>query len=126
MKARIIYFSHGGGPLPILGDPGHKAMVDFMRELPSKLRKPDAILVISAHWEESVPTILGAARPELFYDYYGFPKESYEIISPAPGSPATAGRIVDLLGKSGIPSRIDAERGYDHGHFIPLKLMNPE
>jgi aromatic ring-opening dioxygenase catalytic subunit (LigB family) len=125
-KAQIVYFSHGGGPLPILGDPGHKAMVDFMRELPSKLRKPDAILVISAHWEESVPTLLGAGNPELFYDYYGFPDEAYEITYPAPGSPELAGRIADLLSKRSIPSRIDPERGYDHGLFIPLKLMYPE
>ena len=47
---QIVYFSHGGGPLPILGDPGHKAMVDFMTRLPSQFAKPDAILVISAHW----------------------------------------------------------------------------
>jgi hypothetical protein len=82
-KAQIVYFSHGGGPLPILGDPGHAAMVDFMRELPAKLRRPDAILVISAHWEESVPTLLGADNPPMFYGYYGFPDESYQITYPA-------------------------------------------
>jgi len=124
--AQIVYFSHGGGPLPILGDPGHKAMVDFMRGLPAKLRKPDAILVISAHWEESVPTLLGADRPKLFYDYYGFPDEAYQITYPAPGSPELAKKIVALLGKKGISSRIDTERGFDHGLFIPLKLMYPE
>src|SRR5512141_1004394 len=82
-KAQIVYFSHGGGPLPILGDPGHKAMVDFMQRLPAQLRKPDAILVISAHWEESSATLLGAQNPILFYDYYGFPDQAYEITYPA-------------------------------------------
>ena len=72
-KAQIVYFSHGGGPLPILGDASHKAMVDFMRQLPSQLRKPEAILVISAHWEESAATLLGRTNPPMFYDYYGFP-----------------------------------------------------
>jgi 4,5-DOPA dioxygenase extradiol len=124
-RAQIVYFSHGGGPLPILGDQSHKAMVDFMRGLPAKLRKPDAILVISAHWEESVPTLLGADSPELFYDYYGFPDEAYEITYPAPGNPELAQKIAALLSKKGIPSRVDAERGYDHGLFIPLKLMYP-
>jgi len=57
-KAQIVYLSHGGGPLPILGDPSHKAMVDFMRRLPTQLRHPDAILVISAHWEETAATLL--------------------------------------------------------------------
>lgn len=122
---QIVYFSHGGGPLPILGDPGHKAMVDFMQELPSKLRKPDAILVISAHWEESVPTLLGADRPKMFYDYYGFPDEAYNITYPAPGSPELATRVAALLKGKGISSRVDTERGYDHGLFIPLKLMYP-
>ena len=58
-RAQIVYFSHGGGPLPILGDAGHKAMVAFMLHLPSRLRRPDAILVISAHWEENTATLSG-------------------------------------------------------------------
>jgi aromatic ring-opening dioxygenase catalytic subunit (LigB family) len=125
-KAQIVYFSHGGGPLPILGDASHKAMIDFMTQLPSLLRKPELVLVISAHWEENVATILGAEKPEMFYDYYGFPKEAYTITYPALGSPSFAERIVESLGKKNIPARIDPKRGFDHGLFIPLKLMYPE
>jgi 4,5-DOPA dioxygenase extradiol len=125
-QAQIVYFSHGGGPLPILGDASHKAMVDFMRQLPSRLRKPDAILVISAHWEESTATLLGAHTPPMFYDYYGFPDEAYDIIYPAPGSPELANRISNLLLKNNISARLDPQRGFDHGLFIPLKLMYPQ
>jgi 4,5-DOPA dioxygenase extradiol len=125
-QAQIVYFSHGGGPLPILGDPGHQAMIDFMQALPSRLRKPDAILVISAHWEERAATLLGAPNPPMFYDYYGFPPQAYEITYPAPGSPALAQRIAGLLGQHNVPARIDAQRGFDHGLFIPLKLMYPQ
>lgn len=125
-KARMVYFSHGGGPLPILGDPGHQAMVDFMRQLPSQFGKPEAILVISAHWEEHVATLMSAANPIMFYDYYGFPPEAYEITYPAPGSPDLAKRIAELLKRNNIPTRLDPERGFDHGHFIPLKLMYPQ
>jgi aromatic ring-opening dioxygenase catalytic subunit (LigB family) len=125
-KAQIVYFSHGGGPLPILGDASHKAMVDFMIRLPSQLVKPDAILVISAHWEESAATLLGAQNPAMFYDYYGFPEKAYEITYPAPGSPELANRIAGLMKKNNIPARIDPQRGFDHGLFIPLKLMYPE
>ncbi len=123
--ARIIYFSHGGGPLPILGDPGHAAMIGFMRRLPETLRKPDAIVVISAHWEEKVATLLGAAMPPMFYDYYGFPKKAYEITYPAPGDSALAERITGMLERNGIKSGMDTERGFDHGLFIPLKMMYP-
>ena len=125
-KAQIVYFSHGGGPLPILGDVGHKAMVDFMRELPSRLRKPDAILVISAHWEASPITVMDGETPPLFYDYYGFPEEAYEITYPAPGSPGLANKIVEILKGKNIPVRTDSQRGFDHGLFIPLKLMYPQ
>ena len=61
----------------------------------------------------------------MFYDYYGFPPEAYEITYPAPGSPALANRIAELLKKNTIPTRLDPLRGFDHGHFIPLKLMYP-
>ena len=125
-KAQIVYFSHGGGPLPILGDASHKAMVNFMLQLSSQLRNPEAILVISAHWEESAATLLSAHRPPMFFDYYGFPDKAYEINYPAPGSPDLANRIADLLHKSNIPSHIDSQRGFDHGLFIPLKLMYPQ
>jgi 4,5-DOPA dioxygenase extradiol len=90
------------------------------------LRKPDAILVISAHWEESAATLLGAQTPPMFYDYYGFPDEAYEITYPAPGSPVLANRIAELLHQSNIPAHIDPQRGFDHGLFIPLKLMYPQ
>jgi len=125
-NAQIVYFSHGGGALPILGDPGHKAMVDFMTQLPTQLKKPDIILVISAHWEESAATLLGAATPGMFYDYYGFPTQAYDITYPAPGSPEYAQQIFKLFENNGIPTRIDPQRGFDHGLFIPLKLMYPQ
>jgi 4,5-DOPA dioxygenase extradiol len=126
MKAQIVYFSHGGGPLPILGDASHQAMIDFMLQLPSRLKRPDVILVVSAHWEERVATLLGAPKPSMFYDYYGFPDEAYRITYPAPGSPELAERIAGLLNRNQIPMRIDPRRGFDHGLFIPLKIMYPQ
>lgn len=122
---QVVYFSHGGGPLPILGDPSHRAMVAFMKELPSRLRRPDAILVVSAHWEERAATLLGAPAPPMLYDYYGFPPEAYTVDYPAPGSPELAGRVARALDGQGIPARVDPRRGFDHGLFIPLMMMYP-
>jgi 4,5-DOPA dioxygenase extradiol len=124
-RLQVVYLPHGGGPLPILGDPGHKAMLDFMRTLPSQLRKPSAIIVVSAHWEEGQATVLGSPHPLMLYDYYGFPDEAYRITYPGPGDPGLADRIVTLLGAGGLSARIDAKRGFDHGHFIPMKMMYP-
>ena len=123
---QIVYFSHGGGPLPILGDASHQAMIDFMTRLPVRLTRPDLILVISAHWEESAATLLSAPNPPMFYDYYGFPAAAYEINYPASGSPELAQAIASQLERNGIPARLDPERGFDHGLFIPLKMMYPQ
>jgi len=70
-KPQILFLSHGGGPMPLLGDVGHKEMIDCLQKISSILRKPSAILVVSAHWEEKIPTITSGANPSLIYDYYG-------------------------------------------------------
>jgi aromatic ring-opening dioxygenase catalytic subunit (LigB family) len=121
----ILYISHGGGPLPLLGDPGHREMVEQLTRIAGRLRKPAAILVISAHWEEQQPTVTSGAQPSLIYDYSGFPPESYAIEYPCPGEPALAQQIHAALEEAGISARQDAQRGFDHGLFVPLKLMYP-
>jgi 4,5-DOPA dioxygenase extradiol len=123
---KALFLSHGGGPMPLLGDSGHREMVAILERIAAKLPKPDALVVVSAHWEEPVPTLTAGANPPLIYDYYGFPAESYEIQYPCPGSPALARRVHDLLGEAGMPAKLDETRGFDHGLFVPLKLMYPQ
>jgi len=112
--------------MPLLGDPGHQELVDFLSASSDALPTPEAIVIVSAHWEETIPTITGGARPPLFYDYYGFPEEAYQITYPAPGNPDLAKNVAELLASAGIKARLDDERGLDHGVFIPLKLMYPK
>ena len=126
MPASILYIPHGGGPLPLLEDPEHSALINFLREIPEKFDKPEAILVISAHWESPVPAITYGAFPELIYDYGGFPPESYEIKYPAPGNPKFAQELAGLMAVNGLPVQLDEQRGFDHGMFVPLKLMYPQ
>lgn len=126
IKSPVLYLSHGGGPLPLLGDNRHANMVRFLREVTPSLGRPAAILIVSAHWEESRPTITAGRVPALIYDYHGFPKESYEIEYPAPGDPTLARRIAGLLESSGFEPVADERRGFDHGVFVPLKLMYPD
>lgn len=124
-KAQIIYFSHGGGPLPILGDSSHKKMVDFLGSLSSRLKRPDAIIVVSAHWEEHCVTLQCGESPDLYFDYSGFPDESYALTYPSKGAPELAGKIEHYLHDAHIKTTTDTRRGYDHGHFIPLKILYP-
>jgi 4,5-DOPA dioxygenase extradiol len=123
---QVLFLSHGGGPMPLLGDRAHLEMVDRLKNIVSKLNKPSAILLISAHWEENTPTITAGSNPSLIYDYYGFPEESYHIKYPCLGQPELAERIHKQLNSAGIVSRLDENRGFDHGLFVPLKIMFPD
>jgi len=79
-RARTVYFSCGGGPLPLLGDAGHRGMVDLVTALPLRLRQPDANLRIRAHWEESAATFPGAEHSEMCNDDHGFAEEAGEVM----------------------------------------------
>lgn len=129
-RAPVLFVSHGGGPMPLLGDPGHAGMLQTFQQIQQKLQqlphKPAALLFISAHWEMSQTTATTAALPPLYYDYYGFPAEAYSIQYPVAGAPELARSIVEHLELSGIHAGSDAERGLDHGVFVPALLLFPD
>lgn len=120
---KALFLSHGGGPMPLLGDTGHREMVSCLENIASKIPKPEALLVVSAHWEERIPTITAGNNPALIYDYFGFPVESYQIQYPCAGEPSLAKEVHKLLVHAGIDARLDEKRGFDHGVFVPLKIM---
>ena len=125
-KGTVLFIPHGGGPLPILGDSLHKEIIKFLKNIKFRINKPSSIIVISAHWEEDEVNITSGEKPSLIYDYYGFPEESYKITYPAPGNSKLANKIKKLLKAKDINSTLNPERGFDHGVFIPLKIMYPE
>lgn len=127
-----VYLPHGGGPWPwmesgrFIVEEEKVALSSYLTELVETLpRRPRAVLVISAHWEETAATVMTNEAPPLFYDYYGFPAETYQLTWPAPGDPRLAARVRQLLSERGIASRDDPARGFDHGTFVPLKLIFP-
>ncbi len=122
----IIYIPHGGGPWPLLGDTRHTDLINFFKTVTTRLITPAAILVISAHWEAERPTVTAAKNPQLIYDYHGFPEETYKITYPAPGNVELAENIIRVLQQHGIPAKTDTSRGFDHGFFVPLKIMYPQ
>lgn len=126
MQNNIAFISHGGGPLPLLGDPRHEEMVIALKTLSHELPKPKHIVVLSAHWESDVITITHSASPSLLFDYYGFPAQSYQFKYPVRGAPELAGYIANTLIKKGLTVELDDQRGLDHGVFVPLMLMYPD
>lgn len=128
-----LYIPHGGGPCffmdPMPGMPPGlwDRMAAYLRSIPASLpAAPSALVVISAHWEASRPTIGIAAKHDLLYDYYGFPEHTYQLTYPARGAPALGAKIQALLAQTGVEADTDDRRGLDHGVFIPLKLMFPD
>lgn len=124
-----FFLSHGGGPWPWIKDqmPGDLTRLeDSLLALPDEIgTTPEAILAVSGHWEEADFTVNTSPAPPMYFDYHGFPDFTYELSYPAPGSPEVAGRVGELLGASGITVRENAERGFDHGVFVPLFVAYP-
>lgn len=124
------FIPHGGGPCFFMDwNPADAwdAMAHYLKTAASTLpQAPKAIVVVSAHWLETSFSVTGAAQPELIYDYYGFPPHTYELRYPAPGSPELAARVSQLLAQAQLPHATHPSRGFDHGVFIPMKLLFPD
>lgn len=124
-----LFVPHGAGPCFFMDwNPPHAwdAMAAYLKGIAAQLPEaPKAILMVSAHWLEEDFVLTSGAQPQLIYDYYGFPPHTYELQYPTPGEPELAAKAAALLEQAGLQSRLDPTRGFDHGMFIPLKLMFP-
>jgi aromatic ring-opening dioxygenase catalytic subunit (LigB family) len=94
----------------------------LLADLPER---PKAVLIVSAHWEEVLPTVSTAPQPGMLFDYYGFPPHTYQLSYPAAGSPALAAKVKTLLATAGIACGTDDKRGFDHGVFVPMLMIDP-
>jgi aromatic ring-opening dioxygenase catalytic subunit (LigB family) len=103
--------------MPLMGDPGHAAMVKSLTTKVPKIlglgtsNAPRAIVLVTAHWSETRPSISNASKHQLYYDYGGFPPETYRLKYDAPGSPEVAKEVYDALDKAGMKPRMDEKRG---------------
>ncbi|OYW82399.1 MAG: dioxygenase [Asticcacaulis sp. 32-58-5] len=125
-----LYIPHGGGPCFFMDwNPADVwiGMGEYLRDVARQVgQTPKAILVISAHWEETEFTLQTAQQPDLLFDYYGFPPHTYQITYPTRNDAQLMARIGQLTAQAGITLNHDEARGYDHGVFIPLKLIYPD
>jgi len=117
-----LFLSHGSPMYAV--EPGDAG--GAWAELGRTLRRPRAILMVSAHWETAVPMLSGNPKRETIHDFGGFPPELYRITYPAPGAPGLATQCVALLKADGIAAGVDGCRGLDHGAWVPLRWMYPD
>jgi 4,5-DOPA dioxygenase extradiol len=117
-----VFVSHGAPTLAV----EQNDTTDFLKQLGWELGRPEAIICVSAHWGTSAPVVSAAERPRTIHDFGGFAEELYRIRYPAPGAPALAARVGELLDGTGIGCAVSHDRGLDHGAWVPLRLMYPE
>lgn len=121
MTMPVLFLGHGS-PMNAIED---NVWSRAWRALAERLPRPRAILCVSAHWETHGPWLTGRAAPPTLHDFGGFPQALFDVWYPAPGDPALAGRVAELLG-SEFPARIDLVRGLDHGAWGVLRPMYPD
>lgn len=122
-KAPAAFVAHAS-PMLALESGGHARA---LRAFGERFSGPEAIVVVSAHWEAPAPVrVTSSDRPPLIYDFGGFPRPLYELRYPAPGSPGLAREVVEMLGAAGVPAVEEPARGWDHGVWVPLLHLYPE
>jgi aromatic ring-opening dioxygenase catalytic subunit (LigB family) len=132
MTLPTLFIPHGAGPCFFMEWTRGPAdtwdrMAGWLKGLVAGLpERPKAILAVSGHWEAPAFTVGASPAPPMIFDYSGFPEETYRLRFDAPGSPELAHRVRSLLEAAGLPAAEDAARGYDHGVFVPLKLVTPD
>jgi 4,5-DOPA dioxygenase extradiol len=115
----VIFFGHGN-PMNALGENGFtRSWMALGRELP----RPHAILCISAHWYMPATAVTAMQTPRTIHDFGGFPRALYEVQYPAPGSPALAARVMELMRPTAVHPSLDW--GLDHGTWSVLVHVFP-
>ena len=117
-----IFVSHGAPTLALQEVPARH----FLEGLGASLPRPRAIAVVTAHWETQRPSVGAAPHPATIYDFGRFDDRLFQMRYPAPGDPAVADHVSDLLCEAGLSSAVDPARGLDHGVWVPLLLMYPD
>lgn len=120
MRMPVLFVGHGNPMNAIERNAFHERWEELGRTLP----KPKSILCISAHWETQGPCLTASERPDTIHDFFGFPKALFDVRYRAPGDPALAGRVRELLSEADV--RLDPDRGLDHGAWSVLLAMYPE
>ena len=120
-KMPVLFVGHGS---PMNALDAENPFNQGFRRIAQKFAKPKAILMISAHWYGNRLQVTSGERPEMIYDFYGFPAALSQVQYPAPGSPELAEQVRSLLQPENV--EMNPERGLDHGAWAALKHLYPE
>ncbi|CAM3966878.1 Extradiol ring-cleavage dioxygenase [Pseudomonas reidholzensis] len=114
-----LFISHGSPMLALQPGASGPALAALANALP----RPEAIVVVSAHWESRELRVMSNPQPQTWHDFHGFPPALYAVDYPAKGAPELARRVSEQLVAAGLPAQLDPQRPFDHGAWVPLSLM---
>src|SRR5712672_2178899 len=115
----VVFFGHGS-PMNTLE---RNKYTDTWRKLGESIPRPKAILCVSAHWYTEGTAVTAMERPETIHDFYGFPQALFDVRYPAPGDPALARRVTQIVKSTQVHATDDY--GLDHGAWSVLRIMYP-
>lgn len=119
-KMPVLFIGHGSPMNIILRNNFTNSLAKLGKELP----RPRTIMVISAHWLTNGTYVTCMEKPRTIYDFYGFPRELYEMKYPSPGSPDDARFATESVRK--VQIKCNSDWGLDHASWSILKHMYPE
>lgn len=125
MQQPTIFISHGA-PSFALETGKASALLTQLGATVNASSGAKAVLVVSPHWMTRTLTVMTTAAPQTLYDFGGFDPRLNLLHYRAPGHPTLAQATVDLLRKHGYDVATDAQRGFDHGAWVPLVHLLPK
>jgi len=120
----VLFVSHGS-PMFALNPGSTGPALQAWMQAHAPAERLRGIVVMSPHWMTRGIGVMTQPQPPTWHDFGGFPSALYELQYPAPGDPALAHRMLDLLSAAGLPAGADPERPFDHGAWVPLRHMAP-
>lgn len=118
-KMPVLFLGHGS-PMNAIEE---NEFVTGFRNIGRQIQKPKAIVCVSAHWETKGTYVTAMEKPKTIHDFGGFPQALFDVQYPAPGSPALAGEVKDMVHKT--PVGLDMKWGLDHGAWTVIKHLYP-
>ncbi len=119
-KMPVLFLGHGS-PMNAIEE---NEFVQGFRKVSSEIETPQAILVVSAHWETQGSKVTAMQTPPTIHDFGGFPQALFEVQYPAPGSPSLAQDVKNMVHQSEV--HLDDKWGLDHGAWSVIRHMYPD
>jgi len=122
----VLFVSHGSPMFALEAGATGPALTQWGKKVRAQYPQLRGVVIMSPHWMVQGVQVMSNPQPDTWHDFGGFPRALYQLEYPAPGFPALANEVLDLLQQAGIAATADAQRPLDHGAWVPLMHVLPQ